>query len=228
VRWGDLALSKLTLDLGVKPNPAGIVGEFVLGSYRCPELGVVAKPGDVVIDGGGCWGDTALHFGHHVGPEGRVFSFEFLAANHDIAQRNFALNPDVAPRIEIVPHALWDKSGAVLPIHENGPGSRIKPGDEVDEDAGVRTVAIDDFVTERGLERVDFIKMDIEGAEPMALAGAEKTIRQFKPALAICLYHHPHHFHQIPEMLRRMVPEYRFRLGHHSLNQWETVLYAGV
>jgi hypothetical protein len=54
---------------------------------------------------------------------------------------------------------------------------------------GVGTISIDDFVGERGIRKVSFIKMDIEGGEKDALRGASLTIRKHKPRLAICEYH---------------------------------------
>ena len=51
------------------------------------------------------------------------------------------------------------------------------------------TVSVDDFVRANGLERVDFIKMDIEGAEQLALEGSAHSIASHQPKLAICAYH---------------------------------------
>jgi FkbM family methyltransferase len=53
----------------------------------------------------------------------------------------------------------------------------------------VKTIAIDDYASSIGLPHVDFIKMDIEGAELPALKGAIKTIHSHKPKLAIAIYH---------------------------------------
>ena len=53
----------------------------------------------------------------------------------------------------------------------------------------VPLTTIDKIVNELGLERVDFIKMDIEGAEVAALTGARETLRRFRPRLAIAVYH---------------------------------------
>ena len=50
---------------------------------------------------------------------------------------------------------------------------------------------IDDYVTSSGLEKLDFIKMDIEGAERGALQGAVNTIKIMRPKLSISVYHHP-------------------------------------
>jgi len=53
----------------------------------------------------------------------------------------------------------------------------------------VSTITVDDFVLKKGLNKVDFIKADIEGAERLMLDGARMTLREFAPNLAICYYH---------------------------------------
>jgi hypothetical protein len=63
--------------------PFAIIYVFVLHQYECELSGQVVKAeeGNVVIDAGGCYGDTALYFAHEVGKDGRVYSFEFLPQN---------------------------------------------------------------------------------------------------------------------------------------------------
>lgn len=225
----EFDLTTKGFDLRVLAEAEGVATEYCLQQYRCPELGVVPRPGDVVIDCGAFLGETALHFGHDVGARGSVFAFEFEPANVRIFSEALARNPTIAQRIELVPHPLWSESGIKMDFVSNGPGSRLKS--IAGENEGVVTVStksIDDLVSERALDRVDFIKMDIEGAELLALQGARNTIRRFRPKLAICLYHKPSHFVEIPSLIHELVPEYRFRIGHYSLNQWETVLYAAT
>ena len=79
-----------------------------------------------------------------------------------------------------------------------------------------------------GLEKVTFIKMDIEGSEREALKGAERVILRDKPRLAICVYHKWEDLYEIPMMVKRMAPEYRLYLRHHSDTAMETVLYAVI
>ncbi len=81
-------------------------------------------------------------------------------------------------------------------------------------------------VRERGIPRVSFIKMDIEGAEMAAIEGAAGTIRRFRPRLAISVYHRFTDLTEIPAALHALVPEYEFTLGHYSMHLEETVLYA--
>lgn len=72
------------------------------------------------------------------------------------------------------------------------------------------------------------IKMDIEGAEPLALAGAKETLRRCKPDLAICLYHCPEHLWTIPLWLKATVPEYKLHLRRYAEECWELVCYATI
>jgi len=75
-------------------------------------------------------------------------------------------------------------------------------------------------------EPVSFIKMDIEGSEYEALLGARQTICQYKPTLAISIYHKYRDIIEIPQLIREYEPDYRFYLRHHSAHIYETILYA--
>ncbi|MBC7544393.1 MAG: FkbM family methyltransferase, partial [Candidatus Sericytochromatia bacterium] len=92
----------------------------------------------------------------------------------------------------------------------------------------VETITIDDYVASTGLSKVDFIKMDVEGGELQALKGAEQTIRQHRPKLAISVYHQPQDLFEIPGWITRVCPEYRLHLDHYTLFAEETVLYAST
>ena len=71
-----------------------------------------------------------------------------------------------------------------------------------------------------------FIKMDIEGMEIAALKGAERTIKKYKPSLAVCVYHDLSHLWKIPKMIYDMNYSYKFYLRNYQIMGLETVLYA--
>lgn len=71
-----------------------------------------------------------------------------------------------------------------------------------------------------------FIKMDIEGAEFLAITGLHETIRKYTPKLAICLYHRLSDLWNIPLLIHGINENYLFKLAHHSYRSAETVLYA--
>lgn len=208
--------------------PAGAYSMFKLEQYRCscPPGEIAAAQDDIVMDCGGCWGDTALYFANRVGASGRVFTFEFLAAHLEILRKNLELNPTLAARVEIVERALWEESNVKLNYFDNGPGTSVALDASSKSTGSAMTLSIDDFVTGKELPRVDFIKMDIEGAELSALRGAVHSLTQFRPKLAICVYHRFEDIFEIPDYLASLDLGYRFYLRHFSIHAEETVLFA--
>ena len=193
---------------------------FLQKQYELHRKDVVCKaePGEIVIDAGACWGETSLYFAHEVGEIGRVISYEFIPSNIAVLEKNLAENSRLAERITVVPNPIWSTSGQILYYVDWGPGSRVsfqKLRSDFD-DTQCQTISIDDTVTMLSLPRVDFIKMDIEGAEIHALKGAEKTLRQFHPKVAISLYHSLEDFKTIPRYLDSLGLRYKFYLDHQA------------
>lgn len=201
---------------------------FVHEQYRCetPEGPIECAEGDFAIDAGGCYGDTALYFAHKAGPRGKVASFEFLPINVSVFRRNLGLNPDLAGRIRVYENPVYSESGQELFVVGNGPGTQVVPQTADPKALKVRTLKIDDLVAGGDFPRIDFIKMDIEGAELEALKGGESVLRQFKPKLAITVYHDFKDFWTIPQYLDSLGLGYRFYLRHFTIHAEETVLFA--
>jgi hypothetical protein len=115
--WSGWSGSPLTAtpSIGLYLNAKGAYTEFVLHQYEYQTEGrtIGVAPGDVVMDAGACWGDTALLFAREAGPGGRVFSYEFLPSNLAILRRNLSINPDLSTRVTVVERPLWSESGKV-------------------------------------------------------------------------------------------------------------------
>jgi FkbM family methyltransferase len=220
-------LQPLGSTIKLNAHRLNILDTFLLEQYRYEKGGVrvAAEAGDFVVDAGGCWVDSALYFADRVGAEGRVFCFEFLPANLAIMARNLDLNPELRQRIEVVDRALWDQTGEKVAYADQGPGTALTPGGS-SGGATAETITIDDFVAEHEVERIDLIKMDIEGAELAALRGAEKTLRRFRPKLAIAVYHNWDDFITIPPYLNGLGLGYEFYLDHFTIHEEETVLFC--
>ena len=212
--------------------PAGVVIDFIEQQYRCEtENGAIeCKPGDHVVDAGGCWGDTALYFAHKVRLNGKVYSFEFLPANLEIHTRNLDMNPDLKARVDVIQSPLWSIAEQQIAINPLGPGTSVKPNKPISEskECVFKTETIDHLVETGRIEKLDFVKMDIEGAELAALKGAEQSIRRFKPDLAITVYHSLGDFWQIPKFLDSLNLGYKFYLRHFTIHSEETVLFASA
>lgn len=201
---------------------------FGLNEYGYNKNGVNFKveKGDYVIDGGACFGDTALIFAEDAGSTGKVFSFEFVEDNLKVFHKNLELNPHLKGRIQLFENALWSNSKESLFIHEDGAGSCAMTNKLEQNALEIPSKSIDDLVKECNIPKIDFIKLDIEGAELNCLEGAKQTILKFKPKLAICIYHNLEHFITIPKYIKELVPEYDLYIDHHTACFWETVMYA--
>lgn len=90
-------------------------------------------------------------------------------------------------------------------------------------DGGITCVAIDDILAGQA---VDFIKLDVEGAEAAALHGAVRTLNKYRPVLALSCYHHPADLWAIPDLLEELVPNYDLYFRQHTSNSFDLVLYA--
>src|SRR6266576_2795104 len=62
-----------------------VLNTFVMEQFRCQRAGIGVQSGDVVIDGGACWGDTSLYF---AGSAQSVFAYECMPFNLELFRRN--------------------------------------------------------------------------------------------------------------------------------------------
>ena len=147
------------------------------------------RSGDVVLDGGanvGVFTRKALNAGART-----VIAIEPAPENVETLRRNFATEI-ASGRVVLQPVGLWNQPSE-LPLNVNGDNS-ARDSFVLDPGARVSTVmvplrTIDSLVETLALSRVDFIKLDIEGAEKKALAGARQTLNRFHPRLAIAMEH---------------------------------------
>ena len=223
-------LSKIGYDVKLYFTSMMIYTDYVVKQYEYKVNGttIKAEEGDTVVDGGGCWGDTALYFAHEAGKNGKVHTFEFIPKNIDIMRQNLALNPRIKDRIEIMRHPIWSTSGKELYFVDRGPASQVSFEKSELSDGEAATLSIDDLAFGNVEKKIDYIKLDIEGAEMEALKGAKRTIQTFRPKLAVALYHSLEDFKNIPALIKSYVPEYKFYLGHSTIHHEETILFATV
>lgn len=180
------------------------------------------RPTDVVLDCGSCIGEFAALFAAVVGPTGAVHLFDPVPLHLRFCRHQAALNPALAGVLRPVQAAV----GAMTAKVTGGTSDvdRISPGGlQVD---AYDQITLDDYVSQASLTRVDFVKMDIEGAEPDALVGARGIIAQHRPRLAVSAYHRAEHLWEIPRLILAAHPGYRLFFGHHMPVKWESVFYA--
>ena len=223
-------LKPLGFDIKLYFSAIAIAIDYILEqyAYKSDSELIEVKSGDVVLDIGGCWGDTALYFAHKAGENGQVYSFEFIPENIKLFNINTAFNAHLSNRIKLVEQPVSDVSGDTIYYKDHGPGSRVefKPFDL--QTGTTTTISIDDFVKSNNIEKVNFIKMDIEGAEPAALKGAIETIKKFKPKLAIAIYHSFDDFVNIPNWILDLDLGYEIFIDHYTIHAEETICFARV
>jgi len=132
-------------------------------------------------------------------------------------------------KVEVIQKGLFESSGE-LNFSEQNTASMVNINPQFSHlvtSHVIKTVSIDDFVKENNIEKIDFIKMDVEGCELTALKGAQNTIVTHRPQLAICIYHSYGELFDIPIYLDSLLTGYRFEVYHYSLNSiCESVLYV--
>lgn len=143
--------------------------------------------GDTVIDVGANIGSYTLRMARRVGNEGIVVAIEPHPTNYCVLKKNIRLN--ALRNVVALNLAAWFANGE-LPLFEgNATGLHSMKTDMGRGRNKVRVEAVDAIVKELRLKRVDWIKIDVEGAEWEVLCGLVKTLDQYKPKLIIEIFH---------------------------------------
>jgi FkbM family methyltransferase len=143
------------------------------------------KPGAVVLEVGANIGAHTLLLAQRVGPAGRVHAFEPTDFARTKLDRNVALNPELAPRISVINALVTDNRHSV-PSREirsswrlHGPAQA--PVGQVTSEA----VSLDEYASACGLERVDVLKIDVDGYDFKVLRGAIGLLGRWHPLIYI-------------------------------------------
>ena len=177
-RFGDTYL--------VEPSPRRRVPELSeawLAEY-CGHL-YVPRAGDTVIDVGAGLGWETLHFARKVGPSGRVLSIEAHPTLATMLRRTVALNG--LKQVTALNYALADRAQTLfieddLGRHIGNAISRSDIGGKLE----VQARSLDELCGEFGIQTIDFLKMNIEGAEQIAVKGMSNAIERTRVVAISC------------------------------------------
>jgi FkbM family methyltransferase len=173
---------------------------------------------EVFVDCGAYDGDTITSLLEQ--PQARppsIFSFEPDPDNFAKLTATVAGLPQRGS-IVLQQAAVGTRAGTVTFAASAGAASCVGMGE-----LGVKCVALDEALCDA---EPTYIKMDIEGSELQALAGAEKLIRRHAPLLAISAYHRQDDLWRIPLFIRSLNRQYRLFLRPHRIEGWDLVCYA--
>lgn len=144
--------------------------------------------GDIVIDCGAYVGAFSLYAAKIIGNDGMVIAFEPDIINYKKLINNIKLND--MKNITVINCGVWNEN-TILKFYSrpNDPQCSSLFNDTYGEIIDIPVVTIDKELEKRYINRVNFIKMDIEGAEIEAIKGAESTLKNNALNLAIASYH---------------------------------------
>jgi FkbM family methyltransferase len=167
------------------------------------------------VDGGAYNGDTFLELCSIADVE-VAYLFEPDASN--FAQLVYNTSRD-RHAVQCLPLGLSNQYGISSFNAGNGEGASITEN-------GSSHIAVAALDTVLAGHTVDFIKLDVEGAELQALQGASQLIKRSRPVLALSLYHRPQDLWELPLSLAAMCENYQFFVRQHFSNSFDSVLYA--
>ena len=166
---------------------------IAFGAYDYPLHAFIEQRifgGMVCLDIGANIGAVSLHLASRVGLSGLVYCFEPLPHLYKRLIQN-ALRHDFAPAIDARQVAVSDQDGETIlssrpQDHPNqGMGSIVNQDCCLKIRVPVLTVTLDTFVESVGLKKIDFIKLDVQGAEPLVLEGAKRTLNAHQPDMLL-------------------------------------------
>lgn len=144
------------------------------------------KRGDTVVDAGAHIGVFTVLAAKSVGSDGKVIAIEPEKKNLGSLRKNIELNG--LNNVTVVPAGLWDRrTRKRLYLSRSSVGHSLVHGSDKPEEIEVDT--LDNILKKLGVGKVDFIKMNIEGAEIQALRGMKKTLKSSDVKLAIEAHH---------------------------------------
>lgn len=147
------------------------------------------KEGDVVLDVGANIGYYSILFARLVGTRGQVHCFEPTEFYGKVLKKNIETNK--ASNVFIHSFGLSNKSDS-LPISIGYSSATIHDpynGQYTTSVETIRLASLDEVIDKVGIKKIDFIKIDVDGHEPLFIQGAIKTIKKFKPKILLEVNH---------------------------------------
>ncbi len=162
---------------------------YFLGDYEKSEIDYLysnLRKGDTFIDIGGNIGLFSLNASRIVGNEGKVISFEAFTPNYNQFENHISINQFQNVKLEHL--AIADKKGFIEILYNdtyNNVGMASSFLEEFTAKEPVESVNLDEYVKEKQIPKIDFIKIDIEGGEFAALQGMNEILTYYRPKILI-------------------------------------------
>jgi len=169
--------------------------------------------GDIVLDCGAGVG-VAVHDELAAGAK-TVVAIEPAPENLECLRRNYS-GEIASGRVVVVPKGVWNQDDFLtLRVDPNNSSADtfVLPNQRAVEIERIPLTTIDELVSELKLARVDYIKLDVAGAETKALEGARQTLTKYRPRLSVATYGQFEQPALIPTLIRAAHPDYQMDCG---------------
>jgi len=172
----------LPWDLRIKVSLNEAIGCH-LARYGLYEVGVtetlwrLTEPGDLAIDAGANIGLWSIPAARRVGPTGEVHAFEPVPANMQRLTEHLRLN--AIARVRCQQRALGDRNGETtfyVPSNGNSGAGGLASREGVQTAINTAIVTLDTYCADEGIDRIDLLKVDVEGGETLVFRGATKVL----------------------------------------------------
>lgn len=197
-------------------NECKAIGQYFNELTQCYQVGCFvdcgAYTGDTIEAAKSFYGDRLT----------KIVSFEPDEKNIQLLKERVEKCGMKEKQLCLVTMGSWSKRDTLYFSSDNSSSSISEEGDI--------TIEVDsiDHVLEPFSEKIDYIKMDVEGSEKESLLGATNTIQKYHPILAICVYHRPEDLYELTQTIIELADgyPYKFFLRYYGPDLRELVLYA--
>lgn len=224
-------------DFKIWLDPATKLGESLLGkgdyeiaisSFMMEHL----KKGGTFVDLGANEGFFSMLAFSLIGDAGRVIAIEPQVRLWPILLQNIAVNR--AFRVQILPTAVSERTEEVdmvlFPNTNSGASTLVQEGGSqmhsLRKRQKVNTIRLDELLEKAGVERVDLLKVDIEGYEGLALRSAEKSLKK-KMIRLVAVEYHPERLRALGEDIQK-IDQFIISCGYKHLNRQDGWAFYGV
>lgn len=193
-------------DMGIAPH---LIMDGYWESWITKLMAQVIEPGFTCLDIGANFGYFSILMSELSSSGGKTFSFE---PNPQIVSMLKATGFVNGGKFEVIEAAVSDKRGqAILTVNDRElGGGTIKPNELLSgrSQVSVPVISVDEFVNEKQLNKVDIIKIDVEGIEPLVFKGMQKTIAD-NPGLHIIVEYSPSIYPAATEFTEYLFAEFK-------------------
>lgn len=197
------------------------------------KFGFFNRDGEIFVDAGAYVGDSVERFlwsvngvfKHIHAFEPGLTQYQAMTKRVDRLISEWALAPE---KISLINKGVSDATKSVkIKKGSHLIQTRIEQKGCMEGDEGselvVNTISLDEYF---GGDAFTFLKVDIEGSESEMLDGALRSIKKWRPRIALSIYHYPIDIFHLPNKCFNLNPDYNFSLSHHSSQLMDTVLYC--